>query len=129
MSKIETVKKTYGFSGVTTIIMAIVIGIVGALITTDPFRGFLAGLAMTMMAGFIISLASLIPFVGAYFYWIWSIEFYHWFLGLVFTGSNLANMITLSIFPLIVFAIFGVLVTIVMSVIVVFVVGAILGNL
>lgn len=130
MSEKKTVKvvtKTYGTSWLFTIILAIIVGIIGALICPSaPLMGFLAGVALTVVTDFIM-LASFIPFVGVYLYWIWSKMFYDWLLGIVFTGSNYANMMTLTIVPLIIYAIFGVILCLVTSFIVVIIVGAGLG--
>jgi hypothetical protein len=127
MDKKSIVTKTYGSSWVLTIILAIVVGIIGALICPNaPLTGFLAGLVLTIVTGF-IAFASFIPFVGVYLYWIWSKMFYDWLLGIVFTGSNYTNMMTLTIVPLVISAIFGIILCLVTSFIVVVIVGAGLG--
>jgi len=125
--KTQVVVKTYGTSWFFTIALSIIVGIIGALICPSaPVTGFFAGVALTIVTDFIM-LASFIPFVGVYFYWIWSKMFYDWFLGIVFTGSNYANMMTLTIAPLVVFAIFGVIFCLVTSFVVVVIIGAGLG--
>lgn len=118
MSK-KIVTKSYGTSWFAVILLGIIVGLIGALITHQPLTGFLAGFLLVVVTDFIL-LASLIPFVGIYLYWIWSIAFYQWFLGLVFGvgTANYANMLALTLIPIIVFAIFGVILCIVTSVVV-----------
>lgn len=128
-TKTKVVTKTYGTSWLFTIVLAIIVGIIGALICPSaPLTGFLAGVALTVVTDFIM-LASFIPFVGVYLYWIWSKMFYDWLLGLVFGvhTANFANMMALTLLPIIVFAIFGVILCLVTSFIVVVLIGAGIG--
>jgi hypothetical protein len=124
----EVTKKAFGTSWTTTIILAVIVGIIGALICQDkPLIGFLAGVVLTIVTEFTM-LAGFIPFAGPYLYWIWTSAFYQWFLGIVFGvgTANYANMLTLTLLPLIVFAIFAVILCIVSSLIVIVLVGTVI---
>jgi hypothetical protein len=123
------VKKVYGSSWITTLILGLIVGIIGALICpSNPIMGFLAGFALTAMTT-IIMLASFIPFAGVPLYWMWTWALYHWVLGVAFGvgTANYGNMITLMWFPIIVCAIFGVILCAVTSIIALVFIGAIIG--
>jgi hypothetical protein len=52
--KTEVIAKTYGSSWATVLIVGLIAGIIGALITTNPFTGFLAGFVLVLVTDFIM---------------------------------------------------------------------------
>jgi hypothetical protein len=86
-TKSVVVKKSVGTSWLSSLILAVIVGLIGMLlVATNPswnipvWEGFVVGLVMTIMTQ-IITLACFIPFIGIYLYWIWANAFIDWFLG------------------------------------------------
>lgn len=128
---VKVVTKTYGSSWVTSIILAVIVGLVGLLIGNASgmqnglLLGFIAGFVMTFVCELMV-LASMIPYVGIYLQWIWSLQFSHWITSLA-GFSSASPMNTLLYVPLIIFMMFGAIIYAVFTGIVTVAIGAIIG--
>jgi len=125
--KTQVVVKTYGTSWISSLIIALIVGAVGYLITSS-IQGFIVGFVMVFLTEFIV-LASLIPYVGIYFYWVWAIQLNQLLIGLGnFTTAQTATFTNLLIYaPLIYCLIVGIILFAVSSVVVTVFLGALIG--
>jgi uncharacterized membrane protein YkgB len=120
--KTVIVKKTYSTSWVSSFVIAVIVGLIGLLIT-HTWEGFVGGLVLTLVIS-LITLACLIPFVGIYLYWIWANSFCDWFLGV----THLEALNILRWLPLIVCGFFGLIICVVFSILALVAIGAIIAS-
>jgi len=120
------VTKTYGVSWISSLIIALIVGSIGFLIAST-LQGFLVGFLMSLLCELMV-LASMIPYVGIYFQWVWTLQLTHWLIGLGNFTATQSAMFTdiLLYFPLILSMIFGVIVYLIITGIVTFVIGALI---
>jgi len=121
-SRTTVVKKTYGTSWISSIILGIILGIIGLLIT-HTWEGFAVGFVMTFLVEIIV-LANLIPFIGIYFYWIWANWVCDWLISIA--GIQDANFQILKFVAIVLIGILGFILWIVITVIALVVIGAII---
>lgn len=122
----EVVTKTYGSSWISSIVIAFIVGLVGWLIAPTA-QGFIVGFVMSLLCELMV-LASMIPFVGIYFQWVWTLQISHWLIGLGgFTEAQYGMFSNILLyFPLIFAMIFGVIVFAVITGVVVVLIGALI---
>jgi hypothetical protein len=122
----EVVTKTYGSSWIITIIIGLILGMVGYLISPTA-QGFIVGFVIAFICELMV-LVSMIPYVGIYLQWVWSLQICNWVVSLGnFTVSQSATFSTLLMFPLIFAMIFGAIIFLVFTSIVTVGIIAILG--
>jgi hypothetical protein len=126
----ETVTKTYGSSWYFTILLAVVIGFIGAIIGNSTsvnngmLLGFLVGVVMAIL-GEIVVLVNVIPFAGLPLYIIYMPKIFGWLINI--SGFSGTAFLTLSLLPFWIFLIFGAIIYCVVTVIATVVIGAGLG--
>lgn len=122
----KVVTKTYGTSWITSLIIAFIVGLVGYLISPTA-QGFIVGFVMAFVCGFMV-LVSIIPYVGIYFQWVWTLGICQWIISLGgFNSAQTATFSTLLMFPLILSMIFGAIIFLIFTGIVTVVIIAGLG--
>jgi hypothetical protein len=129
----QVVTKTYGSSWITSIILAFIVGLIGLLIGNASgmqngiLLGFVAGFVMTLGCELLV-LASMIPYVGIYLQWVWSLQLSHWITGLAGFASSFP-MNTLLYLPLILFMVYGAILYAVITGVVTVAIGALIGEI
>lgn len=119
--------KTYGISWFSSILLAVIVGMLGYLVNTaNPINGFIVGFVIVFVSEVMV-LACFIPYVGIYLYWIWSLTIDHMIMG----WGNISNTgilyNTLIYIPLIFTMIAGVIIFVVFSVVATVFIGVIVG--
>lgn len=130
VSKKQVIATAYGTSWISTLPVAIIVGLISLLlVATNPswtiaeprlLIGFIAGFVMSLVVQIIV-LACIIPFGGIFLYWMWVNAFCDWFLGV----THLQVLDIMRWIPIVIFGIFGAIIYLLFSFLAVIVIGAI----
>jgi hypothetical protein len=101
-----------GIAGTSAIILGIIFGIAG-FVVTGTLIGALVGLLLPIFAS-LVCIVSIVPFGGAYLFWMWYPLVSNWLLESTGYTASLGIVATISLY---IFTVIGAIITIITSIV------------